>query len=82
MTPSEAAAAAWLAGGLIATAALQAATHGGESVTAGLRAHPRLTGVLVAAFLLHVYQQPKCLTPYDPFRLVGVALKVLGKGEP
>ena len=70
MNVSEVAAAAWLAGGIVATAALQAATGGEHSVSRGLRDHPVAFGVLAFAFLAHVYQRPRWAAPLDPFRLL------------
>jgi hypothetical protein len=73
-TPSEAAAGAWLAGGLIATAALQAGTAGRHSVSDGLRAHRVAFAAFAIAFLAHIYA-PTVIHAIDPFRLLGVAAR-------
>jgi hypothetical protein len=71
-SPSEIAAAAWLAGGLVATGVLQAATGGRHSVSDGLRAHRVAFGALAVAFLAHIYV-PGRIARLDPFRLLGRA---------
>ena len=62
---SEVAAAAWVAGGLIATLTLMALTGDEHSITRGLRQHKGPFAVLAAAFLLHIYGPPAT----DPFAL-------------
>lgn len=76
-TPSEWAAAAWIAGGAAATVALQAATSGEHSVSAGLRAHPVATTLLAVAFAGHLTQRPRWARRLDPFSALAPMAKAL-----
>jgi hypothetical protein len=69
-SPSEVAAVAWIAGGALATVALQAITAGQHSVSRGLREHPAATILLAATFACHLAQRPRRLAHLDPFSML------------
>ena len=69
MTPSERAALGWIVAGIAVTWLVQSCTAGEHSVSAGLRAHPVGTGILVGAFTCHLAQRPRCFVRFDPFHL-------------
>ena len=75
MNASDAGAAAWIAGGIIATGVLQWATHGEHSVSDGLRRHPVATTVLAVAFACHLARRPRCIAWADPFHAIGVVTR-------
>jgi hypothetical protein len=70
MTPSERAAALWIAGGVVCTVVVQRCTDGEHSVSDGLRAHPIATSVLAAAFVCHLARRPQRLAWADPFHAI------------
>jgi hypothetical protein len=72
-TPSELAACAWIAGGALATVALQAMTEGQHSVSRGLREHPAATILLAVTFACHLAQRPRRLAHLDPFSILAPA---------
>ena len=74
-SPSEIAAAAWIAGGVVATCALQATTGGEHSVSDGLRRHPVATTVLGVAFACHLARRPRWFSRVDPFHALGVVTR-------
>ena len=80
-SPSEWAAAAWIAGGALATVALQAATSGEHSVSQGLRAHPVATTILGVTFACHLAKRPRCLARLDPFSVFAPMARNLAKRE-
>lgn len=81
ITPSEAAAAAWIVGGIVATVALQAATDGEHSVSDGLRAHPAVTSLLGVGFACHLARWPAWFVHVDPFHACGWAIHHRGKAS-
>jgi hypothetical protein len=78
-SPSEVAACAWIAGGALATVALQAITAGQHSVSRGLREHPAATVLLAVTFACHLAQRPRRLAHLDPFSILAPARLVRGK---
>jgi len=75
-SPSEVAAVAWIAGGALATVALQALTAGQHLVSRGLREHPAATILLAATFACHLAQRPACLRRLDPFSILAPVARV------
>lgn len=81
MTPSECAAAAWIAGGALATIALQAATSGEHSVSEGLRAHPVATTILGVTFACHLARRPRWAKRLDPFAIFAPMARNIAKKD-
>lgn len=79
MNQSDAAALAFVAGGLAATVAAQALTEGQHSVTRGLRQHPWLFAAGMAVFTCHVFARPRRLAPYDPFHILAPVARGIGR---
>lgn len=61
---------AWIAGGALATVALQAITAGEHSVSRGLREHPAATLFLAVTFACHLAKRPRRFAHLDPFSLL------------